>query len=291
MDGEVLEPSVISVRQMRDEDGQAVKTLAGRTFPPLGSALFPSSPNALVAEQDRKLVGAVVLRAFWLSGGRKCGVMFGHMSDPEARGLGVGGRLVGDALRYFEGQGCGEVFAGVEGYNTSSANIFAAHGFTVLSFSEQLRRYRLLGTFLLWLRTSHLGDVGHFLWVRPGQGRPDNPVLQWWVGTLMSVLVFLLAGWRGGWLGGFSLATILGVALIVVALFSLREVAVRLVARLGGLSVRHRAWESAFPLTLGVALAFGVFFPAPGVTEISCRSWARLPSLERRWSSSSLGVH
>jgi GNAT superfamily N-acetyltransferase len=90
--------------------------------------------------------------------------MFWLMTDLEARGLGVGRRLVEAALRYFDGQGCGEVLAGVEGYNISSANVFAACGFTILSLGEQLRRYGLLGTFLLWHRTSHLGDVGHFLW-------------------------------------------------------------------------------------------------------------------------------
>jgi ribosomal protein S18 acetylase RimI-like enzyme len=264
MDSEVLEPPTISVRRMRGGEEHALKTLAGRASPLLGRIFFPTSPNALVAERDGKLVGAVVPRTFWLPCGRKGGVMFWLMSDPEARGLGVGRRLVGDALRYFEEQDCTEVFASVEGYNTSSANIFAAHGFTILSFGEQLRRYGILGTSLLWLRTSHLGDVGHFLWARPGQGRPDNPALQWWVGTLLSVLVLLLAGWRGGWLRGGGVATNLGAALIVVALFGLREVAMWLVAHLGGLSVRHRAWESAFPLSLGVALAFGVFFPAPG---------------------------
>jgi ribosomal protein S18 acetylase RimI-like enzyme/cation transporter-like permease len=264
MDSEVLEPPAISVRRMRDGEEHALKTLAGHASPLLGRIFFPTSPSALVAERDGKLVGAVVLRTFWLPGGRKGGVMFWLMSDPEARGLGVGGRLVGDALRYFEGQDCGEVFAGVEGYNTSSANIFAARGFTILSFGEQLRRYGLLGTFLLCLKTSHLGDVGHFLWARPGAVRPDNPVLQWWVGTLMSILVFLLAGWRGEWLRGDGLATILGAALIVVALFGVREMAMRLAARPMGLRVRHRAWESAFPLGLGVALAFGIFLPAPG---------------------------
>ena len=38
----------------------------------------------------------------------------------------------------------------------------------------------------------------------------------------------------------------------------------RLVAWLRGLPVRHRAWESAFPLSLGIALLLGVFLPVPG---------------------------
>jgi ribosomal protein S18 acetylase RimI-like enzyme len=240
VDSETLEPPAISVRRMRDGEEQAVKTLAGRAFPPLGSAFFPSSPNALVAERDGKLVGAVVPRTFWLPGGRKCGVMFWLMTDPDVRGVGVGGQLVGDALRHFEGQGCTEVFAGVEGYNTSSANLLAGHG---------------------------------FLWARPGQARTNNPLLQWWVGVLVSSLMFLLAGWRGGWIGGSDLATVLGAVAIVVALYGLREGAMRLAAHLQGLPMRYRAWESAFPLSLGTALALGIFLPVPGSVYPRQRAW------------------
>jgi ribosomal protein S18 acetylase RimI-like enzyme len=273
MDSETLEPPIISIRRMHARERQAVKALAGRAFPPLGGAFFPASPNALVAEQEGKLVGAVVLRTFWLPGRRKCGVLFWLMTDPAARGVGVGRRLVGDALRYFGDRGCGEVFAGVEGYNTSSANLFAAHGFTILSFGEQLRRYGLLGIFLLWLMTAHLGDVGHFLWARPGAVRSDNAVLQWWVGALVSTLILLLSGWRGGWLGGFDLATLLGAAVIVVVFYGLREGAMRLAAHLQGLTGRYRAWESAFPLSLGIALALGLFLPVPGSVYPRQRAW------------------
>jgi hypothetical protein len=157
------------------------------------------------------------------------------------------------------------VFACVEGYNSSSANLFAARGFTILSLGEQLRRYGLLGTLLLWLRTSRLGgDVGHFLRARPGQLKPDSSAFQWWVGALANALVLLLVGWRDNWLGDLDLATLLGVVVIVVTLLGLREGAMRLTAHLMGLPVRYRAWESALPLGLGVALGLGVFFPAPG---------------------------
>jgi ribosomal protein S18 acetylase RimI-like enzyme len=265
-----MEPRVISVRRMGADDEEALKALAWRAFSPLASISFPRSPDALIAEQGGQLLGAVVLRTFVLPGNgrdeyRRGGVMLWLMVDPGARGLGVGGRLVGDALRTFEERGCQEVFACVEGYNSSSANLFAARGFTILSLREQLRRYGLLGTLLLWLRVSRLGgDVGHFLWARPGQLRPDAPALQWWTGMFAGVLVLLLAGWRGGWLEGFGPTMIFGVVVIVVALYGVREGAMRLAARLQGLSVRHRAWESAFPLSIAITLALGVFFPVPG---------------------------
>jgi ribosomal protein S18 acetylase RimI-like enzyme len=265
-----LNPRVISVRRLGADDEDAVKALARRAFSPLVSLSFPRSPDALIAERGGELLGSVVLRTFRLPGsGRddhhRGGVMLWLMVDPEARRLGVGGRLVEAALRSFEERGCQEVFACVEGYNSSSANLFAARGFTILSFGEQLRRYGFLGTLSLWLKTSRLGaDVGHFLWARPGQLKADDPALQWWGGVVASALVLLLTGWRGGWQGKLDPLIILGAVVIVVALYGLREEAMRLAARLQGLSVRHRAWESAFPLSIAIALAAGVFFPVPG---------------------------
>ena len=274
-----IEPGVISVRRMGADDEEAVKALAGRAFSPLASLSFPRSPDALIAERGGQVLGSVVLKTFGVPGSgrdedRLGGVMLWLMVDPGARGLGVGGHLVEAALRSFEERGCQEVFACVEGYNSSSANLFAARGFTILSLGEQLRRYGLLGTLLLWIRTSRLGgDVGHFLWARPGQLTLEDPALQWWAGVYASVLVLLLAGWRGGWLGGFGPTTILGAVVIVAALCGSREGAMRLAARLQGLEVRHRAWESAFPLSVAIASAFGVFLPVLGSIYPRQRTW------------------
>ena len=274
-----IEPGVISVRRMGADDEEAVKALAGRAFSPLEGLSFPRSPDALIAERGGQLLGSVVLKTFGLPGSgrdedRLGGVMLWLMVDPGARGLGVGGHLVEAALRSFEERGCQEVFACVEGYNSSSANLFAARGFTILSLGEQLGRYGLLGTLLLWIRTSRLGgDMGHFLWARPGQLKPEDLVLQWRAGVFGSVLVMLLAGWRGGWLEGFGPTTILGAVVIVAALCGSREGAMRLAARLQGLEVRHRAWESAFPLSIAIALVFGVFLPVLGSIYPRQRTW------------------
>ena len=192
----------ISVRRMHDGEERDVRALAGRVYSRPESAFFSPPPQTLVAERDGHLVGAVVPKVFALPDKRCCGAIFWLMTSPQARGLGVGGRLVGAACEYFEEHGCQEAFACVEGYNTSSSNLFAARGFTILSPGEQLRRYGLSGTFALWIKMSRLGaDVGHYLWACPGATRPDYPRLQWWAGTVfLSVLVFLLAGWRGAWM-------------------------------------------------------------------------------------------
>jgi len=265
MDEEATNSPAISVHHIREEETRAVRSLAARAFSQPESAFFSPPPQTLVAECDGRLVGAIVPKVFVLSDKRRCGAIFWLITAPEARGSGVGGRLVEATLEYFEEHGCREAFACVQGYNTSSSNLFAANGFTILSSGEQLGRYGLLGTFTLWIKMFRLGaDVGHFLWARPGATRQDHSELQWWAGTLLSVLIFLLAGWRGGWVEGLEPSTVLGAALAIVALYGLREAAMRLVARSQGLVVRHRLWEAAFPLSAGVALMFGLFLPTPG---------------------------
>ena len=255
----------ISVHHMHEEETRAVRSLAGRVFSRLESAFFSPPPQTLVAERDGRLVGVLVPKVFVLPDKRRYGAIFWLMTAPEARGSGAGGRLIESALEYFEEHGCREAFACVEGYNTSSSNLFATRGFTILSPREQLGRYGLLGTVALWIKMFRLGaDVGHFLWVRPGARRRDQPALQWWAGTLLSVLVFLLAGWRGGWVEEFEPVMVLGATLAIMALFGLRDAAMRLAARWKGLLVRHRVWEAAFPLSVGVALMLGLFLPTPG---------------------------
>jgi ribosomal protein S18 acetylase RimI-like enzyme len=265
VDEEANNQPTIAVRHMREDETRVVRSLAGSAFSWPEGAFFTPLPQTLVAERDGHLVGAVVPKVLALPHKRLCGAIFWLMTDPQARGSGVGRRLVEASLEYFEEQGCREAFACVEGYNTSSSNLFATRGFTILSPGEQLRRYGLLGTFALWIKMSRLGaDVGHFLWVYPGATRQGNSELQWWTGALLSGLVFLSAGRRGGWVEGLEPSTVLGVVLAIVALFGLREAAMKLAARSQGLPVRHRAWEAAFPLSASVALMLGWFFPTPG---------------------------
>jgi ribosomal protein S18 acetylase RimI-like enzyme len=138
MDEEATNRPTIAVRHMREDETRAVKSLADSAFSWLEGALFSPPPQTLVAERDGHLLGAVVPKVFALPHKRLCGAIFWLMTDPQARGLGVGRRLVEATLEYFEEQGCREAFACVEGYNTSSSNLFAARGFTILSPGEQL---------------------------------------------------------------------------------------------------------------------------------------------------------
>src|SRR5919112_503249 len=137
MDEEAINQPRISVRHIHEDETRAVRSLASSAFSWAAGPFFSPPPQTLVAERDGHLVGTVVPKVFSLPNKRLCGAIFWLMTDPRARGLGVGRRLVEATLEYFEEQGCREAFACVEGYNTPSSNRFAARGFTILSPREQ----------------------------------------------------------------------------------------------------------------------------------------------------------
>jgi len=268
-----MRPLDISVRLIRSEEKGRVRGIMRRAFSLPVALFFSLSDHVLVAEQERRLLGAVVLEMFPLPDGRKAGEIAWIFTDPEARGLGAGQALVEGGLDYLEATGCDEVFAVVEGNDSSSFKLFATRGFSILSPGEQFRRYSLR-TFLVWVRALHFSAIGHFLWARPPEESADRPALQWWVGLLLNVLLAGLALWRrdrfprvgplatGSQPGG--LPQLGAVTAGVLLLLDLRHGAMVGAAALKGVRVRFRAWESTFPTTLIVGLLFGVFFPAPG---------------------------
>jgi GNAT superfamily N-acetyltransferase len=105
MDEEATNRPAISVHHMREEETRAVRSLAGHTFSRPESAFFSPPPQTLVAERDGKLVGAIVPKVVALPDKHRCGAIFWLMTTSEARGSGVGGRLVEATLEYFEEHG------------------------------------------------------------------------------------------------------------------------------------------------------------------------------------------
>ncbi len=253
----------IHIRPMRAEEKRDVGAIMRRSFEPTQQLFFSWSPNVLVAELDGKLLGAVVLKMFSLPGGRKGGLIGWIFTAPQARGTGAGQRLTEAALEFLEEQGCDEIMACVEGYNTSSSKLFATRGFSILSPGEQFRRYGL-GALAMWMRTFHFIDVGHFLWVRPAAGQPDNPAMQWWGNWLANVLIYLLSLWRQNGFRQLSLSSVVEIPLLFALFLGIRTLSMLWMARRRKMTVRYRAWESGFPLSLLIALAFGGQYPVLG---------------------------
>ena len=265
--------SDVNIRPIRDDDRLKVRSIVRRAFPFLDQCCFEWTPNVLVVERGGQLLGAIVLKLFAIPHNRKAGSIAWVVVAPEARGQGWGQRLVEAGLDFLEGQGCDEILTTVEGFNTSSSKLFATRGFGILSPGAQFRRYGL-ATFAVWARLSHYFEFGYFLWARPAPLEADSPTLQWW-GTIAanSGIGFLML-WQLGDAEAMEPMMWLVLPPILIVLFGLRYLGMWLVARRQGLEVRFRAWESAFPLAIAIALIFGgAMYPIPGGIYPTTNQW------------------
>ncbi|MBE7385643.1 MAG: GNAT family N-acetyltransferase [Leptolyngbya sp. SIO1E4] len=264
--------SDVVIRPMRDDERGTVHAIMRRAFPLVDQWAFSWTPNVLVAEQGGQLLGAIVLKLFALPHNRKGGSVAWVFTAPEARGQGLGQRLVEAGIDFFDRQGCDEILTTVEGFNTSSSKLFATRGFKILSPGAQFQRYGL-ATFAVWAKISHYFDIGHFLWVRPAATEADKPTWQWWGTIAANALIGLLMLGRLKSSRAIHPAMWLVLPLAILALFGLRHLGMWLAARRQGLTVRFRAWESGFLLSTAIALFFGAMYPLPGGVYPTMHQW------------------
>jgi L-amino acid N-acyltransferase YncA len=257
---------------MQPAEKKPVGAIMRRAFGPIQTIFFSWKGQTLVAEREGQLLGATVLNTFGLPDGRKGGIVLWIFTDPAVHGQGAGQALTEAAIAYFEAAHCTDLFACVEGYNTSSSKLFATRGFGILSPGAQFRRYGV-GTFAMWLNTFHFIDLGHFLWARPPADRPDRPALQWWGVLLTNTLILWLALWRQHNFGSYNPLYFLIGPLCLLLFFGARSLGMLAAARAQGLSLRYRAWESGFPLSAILALMFGGLYTVPGSYYPTTHRW------------------
>ena len=263
----------VTIRPMRDDERLHIRAMMRSAFSLLEQCYFEWTPYILVAEQNSQLLGAVVLKLFALPRDRQGGTISWVFTAPEARGQGVGQRLVEAGLDVLERQGCDEILISVEGFNTSSSKLFATRGFGILSPAKQFQRYGL-ATFAVWARLVHYFETGYFLWARPAPTETDHPTLQWWGTIAANSAVGFLMLWRLGSVEAIARVTWLMLPPTLVLLLGLRYLGMVMMARAQRLGVRFRAWESGFPLSIAIALVFaGAMYPIPGGVYPTTHQW------------------
>lgn len=148
----------LQIRPIKPGEHKAVRGIVGRTFPLLQRGFFSFTEHTFVSVSKEDILGGVVLKLFSGKEGEKRGVVNWIFVTPKAQGLGIGRQLLEFAMQFFKEQGCSEVLAVVEGYNTDSSHLFAREGFCQISFQEQVRLYgRRLPW--IWVKAFHLFDI------------------------------------------------------------------------------------------------------------------------------------
>jgi len=265
-----MEESDVFIQPMQENEKKSVRKIMNRSFPLVQRWFFSFTPDVLVAVLNEKVIGAIVLKRIPLPGKRKGGLMYWGFVDPDVRGMKIGLKLYKAGIEYLENLGCDEILGCVEGNNTSSSNILAANGFSIMSLGQQIQRYGI-GIVPLWFRIFHYIDIGHFLWVRPRTEKTGSSSWQWWGNVLINILVFSLASWTGFHFTNLRFYSV--IPLFILLFLGVRAIAMRIAAKLCGLSVRYRAWESGFPLSFVLALISGIWYPIPGSVYPTSNQW------------------
>ncbi len=257
---------------MNDNDRPLVRTIVRRAFPVLVRSSFTFGSHTLVFD-DGAIRGGVVVRMFRLPSGRRAGLVAWIFVDPEAQGRGIGGDLLDAALELFEANGCEEIFANISGDNTDSSRRFAARGFDELSAGALFATYGL-GALSVIVHAKHVFDVGYCLWRRPPQRGQSRPKLQLLSTVILHLPIAALVVARTANLQYFD--PIIAYRLTgVIALFAVMRTAVTWsAARIAGLRLRYRMWESGFALAAVAAAVFGVIMPIPGSLYPRERDWS-----------------
>lgn len=288
--------SAFTIRLMKKEEKRAVKKIMRRSFPFLARLFFSITPHTFVAEREKELIGGIVLSLFPLKEGRG-GLIGWIFALPTARNHGVASTLLEHALDFFEKEGVYRAFACIEGYNTSSSNLFQGKGFSYLSIVDQLKTFGF-STPLIWFHCQHFLDIGHFLWSKPLKKDSEEKIEEtqersiglWGSVFLVNSLLLLLSLWRIGSLQRehFYLAP-----LSILLFLFIRDMSMAIAGRAQGLDLRYRAWESGLTLGALIAILFGGFFFAPGSRYPIKREWRYkdcLPSLGYMGMAGALSV-
>ena len=265
--------NTVAVRWMRREERKGVLGVGWQAFQPI-AAMFLSislTPHTLMAEdKDGKLTGGAVLRAFRCAG-QKVGLVYYIFTNPRQHGTGTGTALLDRAMQWFQDEKCDQIVAAVDGYNSRSWNLFEGKGFRYWSVSEQLQEFGWHWPAMLW-GTFHFIDVGNFLLrLRLGRAaaKPRKTSRAAWKALVATMLLLSLSALiaQVRWADS-NIVSLLELSVGSIAIMSL-YVAVRIAghavaARVLGLSLQFRPWESGIVVALAIAAAFGGFFPGGG---------------------------
>lgn len=261
------------IRKMNNDDKKTVLKIMRRAFPVFQQLFFSLTKHVLVYEDQDEIFGAVVLKTFSIPKGEKAGVVYWIFTDPDAQGKGVGQALIEAGLEKLEAMGCQSLFAIVEGFNTSSSQLFSRRGFSILPFRDQFQRFGLLGLIKIWWATFHIPDIGHFLWGKPPAQTEGQPGPQFLATLGLNMLLSLAALWRSYQFAIPNLTALWALPVVVFLLLETRTILMTLSARKQALSMRFRMWESGFTVSTLLALAFGYYFPIPGSIYPKEKNW------------------
>ncbi len=265
---------------MDPADVPQIRSIVRRAFSPFVRISFHVTPNTLVAVDEGRVCGAVILKTVDSRNNRRTGIVSWIFVDPDYSGLGVAAHLRDAALDALAANRCTRIVANIDRDNTNSTNLFAAAGFRAMGPGALFSIFGP-GVIRIMRHTMHILDPGYALFVKDpadsGQVQtnlPTRPVLQLLATLVLHIPIVMLLLLRLLEKPQWSPLLTYRLAAVVAGLLLLRSGAMWMAARYRGIAVRYHMWESGFLLSIGAAGLFGFLMPVTGALYPEGTFWS-----------------
>jgi len=152
------------IRLMAQNEASIVLRGQRKAFSPLFGMFMSRPKEALVAESDGRIVGAVTYKTIPTAKG-KAGYLDIAYVDSSQRGKHLGSRLYIATMEHLKDQGCEIITATIRDDNRASWKIMQNNGCVALPFRKLVEKVGFAGALLIGAYSHFAYALGHELWV------------------------------------------------------------------------------------------------------------------------------
>lgn len=180
----------LQIRKMLPKESKEVKSIGVMAFGGFEGLIIPKPKEAMVAELDGKIVGAIIYKIIRVKN-LKIGYVSFAFIDPVAQGQGVGKKLYQDTIKHLYRLDCDYVSALVKDDNVASWSLFQKFGINRISILGLLKEMGLYGTLKMIFATPFFVAVGmeYYLGARDKSANTDKRKTSW---QILSYIIFNL---------------------------------------------------------------------------------------------------
>ncbi len=179
----------IIIRKILNDERRFVWELGKSSFGLVEGLAFKKPKDAFLAIVDGHIVGMASYRIFPVKNSQKVGYLETAYVKKGYEGKGIGSKLYEKVTAFLKEQGCKTVTATVKDDNVASWKLFENNGYNIMSFTQMLKNYGLIGTIQLWIYSTLFIASGFHLWSTSEQ-KSSSSIKQ--LGTYMVLNLLIL---------------------------------------------------------------------------------------------------
>ncbi|MCV2269472.1 GNAT family N-acetyltransferase [Clostridioides difficile] len=180
----------IIIREMVDDERRFVWELGKSSFGLVESLAFRKPKKAFIAIVDGHIVGMASYRIFPAKNNQTVGYLETAYVKKGYEGQGIGSELYKKVTIFLKEQGCKTVTATVKDDNVASWKLFENNGYNIMSLTQMLQNYGLIGTIQLWIYSTLFIASGFHLWSTSAQ-KSNSSIKQLGVYLILNLLILL----------------------------------------------------------------------------------------------------